>query len=428
MRWQQERVIKLLLNIENLKRELSEKIDQARVINDLAKDEKRALTDSEKTEFNRLMLEIDDQKTTIRQAERDQKREMDSLADNGRATQPGEIRLYKPGEERAFVDAVQAKHSLPDGIRAEDVSVGRAIAAMVTGDWSRANNEKRVMATAPGASGGYLVPAPLSSSIIAMALNKMKVRQAGAQFVPMDSKTLTIPRVDGIPSGAWLAENTAGNFEDVTFGAVTLTAKKLMVLTSMSIELFEDGLNMPQVIENALADAIALTFDRAALVGDGAGASPIGLHSQAGVQELVHGEALSDYSPFSEAYYMLEAANETATGLIMPPRCFGDLDLLVAAVDGQYMKPPASWENYSKYSSNQIPITLGDGSDTVAFLGDFSKLLWGIRTELTIEATRSTTDAFKSGQVWLRAYLRGDIGLSRPAAFCKITGIAEGGE
>ena len=81
-----------------------------------------------------------------------------------------------------------------------------------------------------------------------------------------------------------------------------------------------------------------------------------------------------------------------------------------------------------KYSSNQIPTDLGEGTETAAFMGDWTKLLWGIRTEIRIEATRATTDAFRKGQVWIRAYMRGDVALARPAAFVKITGIAEAGD
>lgn len=412
-------------------------IRKARALLDKAELEKRTLSDEEEREFTQLNNEIDMLGTDVekREAEIWEVRRAGEegappagygggLFDRSYPESDTDMRIYKPGEEQRYVSDVAARCNLADGIRANDLSLGRALQAMVSGDWSKAPAEMRTMATAPDSAGGYLVPAPLSATIIAMALNKMRVRQGGAQFIAMESKTLTVPRLEALPKPEWLAENAEGNFTDADFGACVLTARKLMVLTSMSIELAEDGQGVNRAVEQALADAIALEFDRAALMGDG-GASPNGVYNQAGVQEVEHDGPLSNYSPFSEAYFMLEGANETATGLIMNPRCFGDLDLLTAAPDGQYLKPPASWENYRKLSSNQIPVDLNDSGETVAFMGDWGKLLWGIRTEIRIEATRDTADAFKKGQVWIRAYLRGDVALSRPAAFVKITGIEE---
>lgn len=423
-----------------MKKYRSTQLAEARAILAKAQLEKRDLTGAEEKQYNLLDKEIEEVGLLIeveegRLAEERGKGEEDAYTvgsggqlSRGKEVGPGEVRIYRPGEEKRYIQDEQRRHTLPDGIKPEELSLGRALQAALSGDWSRAQAEQRVMATAPDSGGGYLVPAPLSAGIIGLALNKMKVRRAGALFTPMESKTLTIGRVDGMPIPEWLAENEQGNFSDTTLGAVVLTAKKLMVLTSMSIELAEDGKNVDSLIEQVLADAIALEFDRAALVGDGTGEMPMGVMYQPNVQELPHGGPLVNYSPFSQAYYMLESKNETATGLIMPPRCFGDLDLLTAEPDGQYLKPPASWENYKKYSSNQIPTDLGSGTDTAAFMGDWTKLLWGIRTEIRIEATRATTDAFRKGQVWIRAYMRGDVALARPAAFVKITGIAEAGD
>ncbi len=416
-------------NIEHMKGALHEKIEEAREIINKANREGRDLTHEEQRR-------LDDLQAVIKYREKEIEEEIELQEENARKAMPagaytglkkdGELRIYNPGEEKRYVDDVIRKSRMIDGITLEELSLGRALRAMATGDWGKAQAEMRVMATAPDAAGGYLVPEPLSAQIIAMALNKMRVRQAGAKFTPMESKTLTVPRLEELPTPEWLAENQEGNFSDATFGAAVLTAKKLMVLTSMSIELAEDGQGVTGAVEQALADAIALEFDRVALMGDGgtAGEMPVGVANQVGVQELTHGGPLANYNPFSTAFYMLEAVNETATGLIMPPACFEALDQLTAVPDGQYLKPPASWENYRKFPTNQIPINLGAGeNETIAFMGDWSKLLWGIRTEVRIEATRTTTDAFKKGQVWIRAYLRGDIALSRPAAFVKIAGI-----
>jgi HK97 family phage major capsid protein len=73
-------------------------------------------------------------------------------------------------------------------------------------------------------------------------------------------------------------------------------------------------------------------------------------------------------------------------------------------------------------------ITRGSGSDeSLAFVGDFSHLWIGMRTEVTIEASRSAADssssAFRNMEVWVRGYLRADVGVVRPTHFCVLSGI-----
>jgi len=419
-------------DIMQMRRELKPLIDEARAMHKKAEEERRAFTSSETTKYNELMKKVDAKKDEIDAEERAQQLEMAGAGSSGAPNSPpgpGEVRVYRPGEERQYVADMQAANPLPDGIRPEELSLGRAVRSMITGDWSKAPAEQRVMGTVPDSAGGYLVPAPLSADIISLAMAKMRVRQAGAAFTDMPSKTLTIGKVLNIPDGQWLPENAQGDFEDIDFGAVVLTAKKLMVLTRMSIELAEDGQNVPALVEQVLSDAIAQRMDRTALIGSGGGEEPLGLAFQPDVQEVDHGAVLADYSAFSSAYHLIETANEETTGLIMHPRCFGELDVLVAIADGQYMKPPASWERYQKYSTSQVPITMDwpvmtGSTDTAAFMGNWRQLLWGVRTgDLRIEVTRTTTDAFRSGQVWIRAYIRADFGLARPAAFCRIINI-----
>ena len=62
-----------------------------------------------------------------------------------------------------------------------------------------------------------------------------------------------------------------------------------------------------------------------------------------------------------------------------------------------------------------------------AFVGDFSKLIVGMRTNLTIQISSEAGDAsgsaFSSLQYWIRAHLRADIALTRPNQFVKVVGI-----
>ncbi len=70
------------------------------------------------------------------------------------------------------------------------------------------------------------------------------------------------------------------------------------------------------------------------------------------------------------------------------------------------------------------PQHLGSSNDcSTAFVGDFSQMLLGVRTELTLEASRVADDAFEKMAVLIRGYLRCDVAVLRPQHFTKIIGI-----
>lgn len=276
-------------------------------------------------------------------------------------------------------------------------------------------------------SDSALVPEPLSMSVIDLARNKSRIFQAGAQVFNMTSKTETIARVTGDPSAQWKAENASHSSSDVGTEPLTFTAKTLIASVKMSVELSEDAPNGSNIIENSLSQQLALELDRAALVGDGTGASPQGVFGYTGVQTQALNAALSNYDPFSLAYEKVLQANGEPTGIIYAPRTWGQLDRLKDA-NNQPLTPPSSYSELAKYQTNQVPINLGTGEDeSLAFLANWAQLMVGVRTNLRLEVTRvasdSTNSAFEDLQVWVRAYMRADIQLAQPTHFCVIEGI-----
>ncbi|MBA7492314.1 hypothetical protein ES702_02864 [subsurface metagenome] len=304
----------------------------------------------------------------------------------------------------------------------EPVSAGKFIRGLITGDWSNAEVERRAITTTTS-GGGWIVPEIISAIIIPMALNKSQVFKAGAMSVPMESKTLVVPKITAMPSTEWKGESVKFAEETLmTFSGITLEANTLMALVKLSIELAQDGINVQQVIENAISDAIALALDLAVLNGAG-GLEPTGILNTEGIltEDLENAE-ITSYDFLSRAYFKLEAENEIATGLIAPSDMFADLDLLKDKNDNRLL-PPISFEgtpqkpSYQKLSSNQL--------STNAVLGDFGKVLVGMRTELQIDVADKVGDSFEKMEVWIRAFIRADVGIKRPKAFCEIANYGE---
>jgi HK97 family phage major capsid protein len=206
----------------------------------------------------------------------------------------------------------------------------------------------------------------------------------------------------------------------------------LGILLRLSIEVLEDARNLENVIRSQLATAIALELDRVGLLGSGVG-EPCGLLPTAGLSQYsmgTNGATPANYDPFSIAVQRLLEANAAADGLavIMAPRTWGTLDRFKEATTLAPLQPPASYAQLARYVTNQIPTNLTQGSNaetSMAFVGDFKQMLFGMRSELRIEATRTggDDDAFAKMDVLIRAYLRADVAILRPNHFTKIVGI-----
>ena len=338
----------------------------------------------------------------------------------------GEVRLLRNNETMA--DYVGAE--LPDGIKPEELSLGRMVRGFVTGDWSRAEAERRsVMEIGDTTLGGHLVPTPLSARIIDLARNKSVVMRAGALTVPMAASTLKLAKITQDVTGYWRAENAAITESNMAFDGVTLTAKALAALVRVSVELVEDAANVGQLIESSIAAALALELDRVCLLGSGTGAEPEGLFTYDNVQEIsmgTDGAAITDYSKFSNAIQKIYEVNATPGAIVFAPRTWGTLDLL-ADTTGQPLQAPASYTSVPKIVSNQIPInqTQGGASNaSCAFTGEWANMLVGMRTQLVIEASRvADSDTFSKMQVLIRGYLRADMQLARADHFTRIKGI-----
>ena len=433
-----------------LRQKRAQLIREARAILDRAEAEKRGLTAEEAKRFDELQAVIDwmareigglstsDQasfeeiEAELRRvqapvaARREQPGSWGGPADGLR---PGEVRTLRPQDRLSAV----VRQDLPDGIRAEELSLGRLVRAIVLGSFAGAEAEARVLAQATPGLGGYLVPEPLAARVIDLARARACVIQAGALTVPMEANTLSIAKVASDPVAYWKAENAPATPSDMSFERITLTARTLVALVKMSVELVEDAPNITDLVEQAISQALALELDRAALRGTGTG-EPTGIRNWPGVQVIdlgPNGAALTDYSKFSEAVQKILDQNGPAEGLaaIYAPRTAGTLDRFVDST-GQPLRPPASFEALRKFVTTQVPINLTKGTSTnasEAYVGAFRECLIGMRTNMVLEVSREAADAdssaFRNLQVWIRAYLRADVALAQPKHFVVIDGI-----
>jgi HK97 family phage major capsid protein len=437
-------------------------VAKSRAIHDLAAKEKREMTATETVDFNKFLDESDAAKREIdghsgsaserlanatrelgtREGRRvppeqlgGEARVIGGSAMRFRTDNGEEVRALRSDESFASANIKSDEAPLPDGIRPEELSLGRWIRAAITKDWSKAQAEKRAMGGAGDVGGGVMVPFALSSDFIDLARNKTVIFKAGAQVLPMESAQLRIAKLLADVTPSWKIENALAGSVDAQFGGVTLTARTLMGLAVASVELIDDARNFEALIEHSLSMAIGLELDRAALLGDGTNASPIGIFNTLGVGSVslgTNGAALTNTTTFnnwSKACQLIVQANGIPRTTVFAPRTWEEIDILQNTLNDA-IRPPDSWNNLDKLITNQIPITQTQGSANTcscSFVGDFEQMIVGMRANLMIEISRFAGDSalstFRSMQVAIRAFLRADIALARPAHFTTIVGI-----
>ncbi|WP_421774426.1 phage major capsid protein [Gracilimonas sp.] len=280
-----------------------------------------------------------------------------------------------------------------------------------------------------------LVPVPLSAQVIDLARNKSRIFQAGAKMVPMTSKTLDIARVTSDVNAEWKAEGATWSASDVGIDKVTLTAKTLVAGTKLSVELSEDAPNANQVIMNSIANKLALELDRVALVGSGSGQEPEGLYLNSNVNEVSmgdNGSVIDDFSEIITAQRKILDNNGEPRSAIYAPRTWEQIEGLTDS-NGNPLQWPKSWSELQRLHTNQVPIDQDQGTSTGVsssiFLGDYSQMLVGMRTNLRLEVSRVATDANDSAwetlQIFIRGYLRADVQFAHPDHFCRVVGLIE---
>lgn len=118
-------------------------------------------------------------------------------------------------------------------------------------------------------TGGIFVPEQTSSFIIDLK-ETYGVFRRNARVEPMGSETIRIFRTGDDVTAYWGGEATAYTASDMTFGSVTLTAKKLTALAVLSEELNMNAtVNLGQRFAESVARQFAKKEDLAGFLGDG---------------------------------------------------------------------------------------------------------------------------------------------------------------
>jgi HK97 family phage major capsid protein len=314
------------------------------------------------------------------------------------------------GRGEKFADLVDVNGPDP-----ADLSLGRYIVGLMRGDMSGCQAEVGAMSTVSNPGGGFLVPNPLSAGVIDLARANSVAMEAGGQVIPMASSTLDIARVSEDATYEAKSEDASFTGSSVTFDKLTLTAHTCGTVVTLSRELAEDAVNGAKAIDDALARGLAAQIDKWALRGTGS-QEPQGILLFAGNTSAVSGSI--DWDNLLDAIELLEADNHDANAYVLSPANKKVLAALkVNSEANHFASPPPDVAALSKFVTSAMP-------DTDAIVGDFSKLIIGLRQEARLEYSTDADEAFDRHQMKIKIVWRGDFNCEDSNAFCSLTAIS----
>ena len=413
-------------------------LDPMRRATERAERANRDLNADERREFDRIEAEYRDLTRQIHDAEVEEEREAEDSRSigslDGMQGTSGSVRTpgrHARGSVALTADQSVAAHVREAGHRVEgdrQLGLGKTLRGILTGDWRGADLERRALWESTPASAGTLVPAPMAANVIDLARAKARVMQAGALTVPMESSTLKVVRQTGDPSLSWHAEGDTINESGLTFDAVTLTAKTLPCLVKFSLELFEDVDNLDQTVEDAVAKAIALEIDKAALRGTGTNDNPKGIRNQSGVTVIDVGTdgAVPTWETLVDGVAAVRGNNFDPNAAILAERTERNLGTQRENADGSgaYLAAPPYLDGIRRFSTTQVPTDLTHGTASDAseiYVGQWRELLVGMRTQFAVKPLNELYA--DTGEMGVLCYARVDVAPAHGGAFAVLDGV-----
>lgn len=341
--------------------------------------------------------------------------------------------------------------------RIADFSIGKLIAAQLTGDWSQAGAEREVSQELSRKAGrpatGMWIPSSAlavrntqttaSNTLVGVShesglfinslTNKALVLEMGATRLSGLIESVSIPRQSGNASAAWYAEDASITESTPTFDAVTMAPKQVSGRIAYSKKLLVQGLpSIEQLMVNDLQRQIGLAIDVAAIHGTGASNQPTGIIATSGINTIALGT--NGLAPTwahivqMETEVSVDNADMGSLGYLTNSKVRGKLKVTEkASTTGQFvwqdgLEGFGTVNGYKAGVSNQVSSTLTKGSSSgvcsAILFGNWDSLLVGEWGAIDLVIDPYSDGAKANVRIYAHAFV--DIAVRQPASFCVI--------
>lgn len=337
----------------------------------------------------------------------------------------------------------------------QEYSLARAVAAVISGDWSNAGLErsaseaiaKRSGATPSGffvpldvfqkrdflagdATGaGAIIPTELRPDMYTDVLRKqLALAKLGAVFLPGLTSNVAIPRKTAPGTFTWVTEVAGATETAPTMGQITLGPKRITSFVEYSKQsIIQSAMAVEPLLRKDLLDGLAIEIDNAGLNGTGTGGQARGLRNTSGVGAVVGG---TDGANLAWTHLVgLETAcanaNATATdraGYIINTKGVGTCKTTQKA---NYL--PFIWDNGDRplngtqaAITNLMPSNLSKGASSgtcssVGYGSDWSMLVVGLFGAVDVVVDPYSLATTGMVRITINQFI--DVGVRQPACF-----------
>lgn len=236
-----------------------------------------------------------------------------------------------------------------------------------------------------------------------------------ASFVYMEETTRTV-------SAAEAAEGAAYAESAFVWTQRTSTVRKIADSIPITDEQLEDESQVSSLLDQRLMFGLRQRLDSQILVGDGVGNNLAGINNTAGIQTQALGTD-DRITAFAKALTLIRFTGRAVpSAAVFHPNDWLAI-LLIKDANGQYLFGNP-FSGAGPTSLLGIPIAQSDAqTQNTGLVGDFQNFSRLDDRRGVVVQTGFVGTQFTEGKVTLRADLRTAFTVTRPAAFCQITGI-----
>lgn len=447
---------------DELKREISDLVDQAESINSRASrgndGDPRALTPDEQDTWDSIMAKdtgklavlqtklekaVDDESQTARlRSARVSTHNSgpDSFDSSGgrrsQVDQSERLGSFAGGRVNLIMPKLQAFHGGGNRLQASrdaydcglyllgrlrgDTAAMQMLESRRGSEWYATQNENNPTA------GGYLCPAPLAEAIMVSRQEVGAMRKL-SRIVPMPSDTFAYPKQSAGTTVYYPGEENSITPSDLDFGRANLVAKKRAIYSLVSNELKDDSIvPIVDLLATDMGHQLALKEDQEGVAGDGTstyggvhGIRPKLIAATASIATAATGHDTwpeLDYGDLAAVMGKLPARFRTGNNLkwlCSPAFKWAVMDRLAIAQGGAPSQtivdgiPQDRFLGYPVVLSDEMPTTAAAATVCAAF-GNFDRaVLLGDRNEVRVAISEHI--AFQTDQTAVRSTVRYDI-------------------
>lgn len=291
------------------------------------------------------------------------------------------------------------------------------------GQFVKGDEFVKALSTQTDSSGAYLIPDEFLSSLIFWT-NKYGVARQRLRKVPMGRERVSIPKGTGNLTVYYPDAGAAPTASDLSFGLVTLNAKKWAVLSYVDEELEEDAvIGIGEYVLMHMALALAIAEDTNTFRGDGTSTygGIVGVLGSANVASVAMPATKTAFSDLTDDD-LVDLKYAVEAWVRQLPDCayyasssiVGVLEKMTDGVGRPLYQQPTETHPLRVHGHPVIPVEVmpdeGDSAAGTKFIAFGSLMAWGaLGQRRSMQLKRSTEVKFLEGQITLMAVPRQDI-------------------